>query len=265
MPDVKPKPPTGKGGGIMSKKIGPIPLPIAIGLVAVVGYLLYRRAKSSTASGTSGTSSASGSSAVDPNAIDPNTGLTYGAEEQAAQAGLGAGASTNGSGSGGAGGGLSVGDLEGLIQSLQGLGATNYYYGGGGSGAAPTPTNTTGPGAGTTNQYVPSPSPAVPNSLSAYTPPPPTSPVVQSAVSSVAKSAIPTGGSAGPDVVNGQDVIANSAGLAITGTNQFGGAIPTVAPYTSLPATQTSPYTTGGTANKSGYSANVKQGVFSVH
>lgn len=128
------------GGSFMDKKVLGMPMPVALAIGAVIIFLVYRHYQANAASSTSGTSSSS--NAPDPNAVDPNTGLTYGAEEQAATAALGGTGTGNGTGAGGAGGGLSVGDLEGLLQSLQGFqGSTNYYYGGGGSGANLTPTN----------------------------------------------------------------------------------------------------------------------------
>lgn len=134
----------------MSKKIGPVPMPIALLGTALILFLLYRHYHTA-AGATSGTSSST--SAPDPNAVDPNTGLTYGAEEQAGLSQIAGPPSTNGTGVGGAGGGLSVGDLEGLLSSLQGLGATNYYYGAGVT--PPTPTNPSGPGNASINQTPP--------------------------------------------------------------------------------------------------------------
>ena len=65
----------------LSKKMGPLPV-WAWGLIfGVVGYYLYERHLSSSASNTS---TASTAQVLDPNAIDPNTGLTYGQEEDAA-------------------------------------------------------------------------------------------------------------------------------------------------------------------------------------
>jgi hypothetical protein len=67
--------------GGMTKKMGPLPV-WAWGLIIGVGvYFLYER----YSSGSSSTSSTAASAALDPNAIDPNTGLTYGAEESAAE------------------------------------------------------------------------------------------------------------------------------------------------------------------------------------
>lgn len=150
-----PKPGAVKGKGIMNKKIGPVPVPIAVAIVAVVGFLLYRHYKGQTS--TSGLASTSTIS-PDPNSIDPNTGLTYGAEEAAATGSVGSGASTLGSTDSGAGstGGLQLSDLASLLSAFQGLGTTNYYYGGGANGAGDTPTNTTGAGNGSTSQASPS-------------------------------------------------------------------------------------------------------------
>lgn len=49
------------------------------------------------------------------------------------------------------------------------------------------------------------------------------------------------------------------------GTNQYGGPNPPVAPGTPAPRMATSPYTTNVTANRTGGSANLRQGVFAVH
>lgn len=49
------------------------------------------------------------------------------------------------------------------------------------------------------------------------------------------------------------------------GTNVYGGANPAAAPGTTLPATANSPYTANITANKTGGSANQRQGIFSTH
>jgi hypothetical protein len=248
-------------------------------VVVAVGFIAYRHYRN-TASGTSGVSS-TGSSAVDPNAIDPNTGLTYGAEEQAAQAGLGAGASTNGTGAGGVGGGMSIGDLEGLLQSLQGLGTTNYYYGGGGSGADQTPTNTTGPGAGTTSQVAPF----------SYA-----SPVQQASplASPSAPSPAPTGGSSGPSGTGSTGGYGPPTASAPFGTIGGFAQYPIIADIANIPPSQnvpppdislnqvgTAPVTnypiyqfgtptitvTNPTisANPTGGSANKKQGVYAIH
>lgn len=65
----------------LKKKIGPLPV-WAWGLIlGVVGYFAYERYSASSSS-SSGTASTTG--ILDPNAVDPNTGLTYGEEEQAA-------------------------------------------------------------------------------------------------------------------------------------------------------------------------------------
>lgn len=78
----------------MGKKYGPLPL-WAWGLAGgVVLYLLYRYYQNS--SGASSTASTTG--ILDPNAVDPNTGLTYGEEEAAA---LNANAASIGTSNGG--------------------------------------------------------------------------------------------------------------------------------------------------------------------
>lgn len=67
-------------GGGLTKKMGPLPV-WAWGLIIGVGiYFLYER----YSAGSSSTSTA-GTAALDPNSIDPNTGLTYGSEESAAE------------------------------------------------------------------------------------------------------------------------------------------------------------------------------------
>lgn len=137
-PDVPPAavgPATG-GESFMSKKVAGVPMPIVLIVGVVVVYLVYRHYQANSVGSTSG--STSSSTAPDPNAIDPNTGLTYGAEEQAAtnsMANSGVGGAT---GSGSTGASQEIGDLEGLLQAL---GAVGYNVGGGGSGPAPTPTN----------------------------------------------------------------------------------------------------------------------------
>ena len=80
----------------LKKKIGPLPV-WAWGLIlGVVGYFAYER-YSAGSSSSSGTASTTG--ILDPNAVDPNTGLTYGQEEAAAENANAA--SDSGAGSGG--------------------------------------------------------------------------------------------------------------------------------------------------------------------
>jgi hypothetical protein len=67
-------------------------------------------------------------------------------------------------------------------------------------------------------------------------------------------------GGGGDDVV-----LAGPGGEPNMGTNQYGGVNPPVAAYTPLPSSPTAPYTTPITANKTGGSANKKQGIFAVH
>lgn len=63
----------------LKKKVGPLPV-WAWGLIfGVVGYYVYVRSRSTATTGISPTDAV-----LDPNAIDPNTGLTYGQEEGAA-------------------------------------------------------------------------------------------------------------------------------------------------------------------------------------
>lgn len=49
------------------------------GLTSVVAYIWYKRSQSNTGTSTTG---ASASTTPDPNAVDPNTGMTYAQEEQ---------------------------------------------------------------------------------------------------------------------------------------------------------------------------------------
>lgn len=63
----------------LTKKLGPLPV-WAWGLIlGVGGYIVYARSRASSTSTSSGTLGV-----LDPNAVDPNTGLTYGQEEDAA-------------------------------------------------------------------------------------------------------------------------------------------------------------------------------------
>jgi hypothetical protein len=65
----------------LQKKVGPLPV-WAWGLILGIGvYYLYRRNKQNQQATTATTSNPG---VLDPNAVDPNTGLTYGQEESAA-------------------------------------------------------------------------------------------------------------------------------------------------------------------------------------
>lgn len=107
----------------MTKKLGPLPV-WAWGLIlGVAGYFAYARYKENEAS-----TSSSSTSTLDPNSVDPNTGLTYGQEEDAA---LNADATSaaNGSQSGGSTTtspaesiSQEVSDVTGLITSLESAG-----------------------------------------------------------------------------------------------------------------------------------------------
>jgi hypothetical protein len=92
----------------------------AVGIGLVVAYIIYRRSQSgsSSSSGSSGTTTSPG---VDPNAVDPATGLTYGEEEALAQQDTGA--ATGGAGSGGSTGGTPTGSAGGAFAGAQAIGA----------------------------------------------------------------------------------------------------------------------------------------------
>lgn len=96
----------------MNKKYGPLPL-WAWGLAGgVILYLLYRYYSNSSSSSSNVVSA----STLDPNAVDPNTGLTYGQEESAA---LNANAASVAGSTGGAGsGGLTESSAQGQVSSL---------------------------------------------------------------------------------------------------------------------------------------------------
>lgn len=110
----------------LTKKVGPLPL-WGWMLGAGLGIFLYYR---SVASGGSAAAPAVGSTAgaPDPSAVDPNTGLTYGQEENAALGGGGSLGSTTGSttDTGGGSGNASTGsplDLTGGFDTqITGLG-----------------------------------------------------------------------------------------------------------------------------------------------
>jgi hypothetical protein len=123
------------------------------GLIAgVVAFYLYKRYTENQAA-TSSTISPT-ASVLDPNAIDPNTGLTYGQEENAAlqsSAISAPGSSSNGAYPTQSSLGQEVTDVTGLIQSLEN------------AGLIPTPGTTT-----TATPAAPGPAPAP---TPTYTPP----------------------------------------------------------------------------------------------
>ena len=108
----------------LQRKLGPLPV-WAWGLIfGVGGYFFYRYYKS----GSSSTPQASPTGTVlDPNAIDPNTGLTYGQEESAAlnanatSPSAGGLAGSNGSGTGSLSGAGSLSDQLTNLQTIFGL------------------------------------------------------------------------------------------------------------------------------------------------
>jgi hypothetical protein len=106
----------------VNKKYGPLPL-WAWGLVGGVAiYFLYRYYSNSAATASS---SSPTSQVLDPNAIDPNTGLTYGQEESAA---LNAGAAAGVPGSGGGSTGSIDTTSQGIDSFDQGLQAFLQAY-----------------------------------------------------------------------------------------------------------------------------------------
>lgn len=137
----------------LTKKLGPLPV-WAWGLIlGVGGYIVYARSRASSTSTSSGTLGV-----LDPNAVDPNTGLTYGQEEDAAL-------NANASAAGGplAGGGTTtdssgqstvppvdefgdfltfLGELNQIQQALPGTGITTPPNAPG--AGAPTPAPVTG-------------------------------------------------------------------------------------------------------------------------
>lgn len=81
----------------LNKKMGPLPV-WAWGLIlGIGGYIVFRRL------GSSSTATTPTDSVLDPNAVDPNTGLTYGQEEDAAL-------NANATGGGSLGGGGTTSD-----------------------------------------------------------------------------------------------------------------------------------------------------------
>lgn len=125
----------------MTKKLGPLPI-WAWGLIfGIGGYFLYER----YVSGGSASSTSSTTGILDPNAVDPNTGLTYGEEESAAEnanaasaGGLGSGGGTvdttpSESGLTATGEtGNEIQDLTGFLTALQGAG---FQYAPNGTGS----------------------------------------------------------------------------------------------------------------------------------
>lgn len=93
----------------LQRKIGPLPMWAWALLVGGVAYVVYRRYSAGSSSSTSATTA----STLDPNSVDPNTGLTYGQEEQAA---LNANAASLGGGSA-LGGGTSESGAQGTLGS----------------------------------------------------------------------------------------------------------------------------------------------------
>lgn len=126
--------------GGLGKKMGPLPV-WAWGLIIGVGvYFLYTRYNSA-----SNTSATAASSSLDPNAIDPNTGLTYGQEEQAAQQNLaptagnlgssGGGGTTTGTETGADSFDTNLTNLEGLLGFIQSV-DPNFGTGAGAAGGS---------------------------------------------------------------------------------------------------------------------------------
>ena len=106
----------------MKKKIGPLPLWTWAILGGVAVYYLYRRMRENAAATTS-----SSTSTLDPNAVDPNTGLTYGAEENAAlqygsTSALGGGSTSSGASPQPLDIGAEITDITNLISGLEAAG-----------------------------------------------------------------------------------------------------------------------------------------------
>lgn len=110
-------------GGGLTKKMGPLPV-WAWGLIIGVGvFFLYERYAGAASTSTTATDT---SASLDPNAVDPNTGLTYGTEEQDAENSAAAGVSTPTEGSlGSSGGTTSTGqtpdDFDTDLNNMEGL------------------------------------------------------------------------------------------------------------------------------------------------
>jgi hypothetical protein len=152
----------------LTKKLGPLPV-WAWGLIfGVAGYFVYARYKENSAA-----TSSSSTSTLDPNSIDPNTGLTYGQEEDSALSGM----ATSGGGGGSSSNGTvtpptlsqELTDVTSLIASLEA------------AGLIPTPAPTPTPGTPElTPITVPDPTtpttPAVPGPQSPPATPPTTNP-----------------------------------------------------------------------------------------
>ena len=173
--------------GGMNRKLGPLPV-WAWGLIlGVGGYMFYRYYKSgsSTTTGSSPTGTV-----LDPNAVDPNTGLTYGQEESAA---MNANATSPATGSlGSSGGGTDTGStsgpsLTGELNDLQAIVGLMQQIN---PNLGQTPTGS-GTGGNTYNITVPAnPPPTTPT-----TPPPLPSPVLTS--SQIAKQLASSAGVGG--------------------------------------------------------------------
>jgi hypothetical protein len=132
----------------LKKKVGPLPV-WAWGIIfGVVGYYVYSRNRgSSTGSASANTVTPA---VLDPNAIDPNTGLTYGAEEGAAlnaNAGLagGAGTGTVPTDSNLSTGTNELGDLESFLSQFGNIASQLGYVPPGTGNAAPAPPPLTSP------------------------------------------------------------------------------------------------------------------------
>jgi hypothetical protein len=160
----------------MKKKMGPLPV-WAWGLIfGVAVYYFYERSKASST-----TSAASTTGILDPNAIDPATGLTYGQEESAA---LNANATTAATGALGSTGTTTGTDFatqlqttEGLLSFIQGIDpnfGTGLNAANAAAAAAPAPlvSSTPPPTTPTAHAAVPSPNQALADALQArlYTP-----------------------------------------------------------------------------------------------
>jgi len=128
----------------VTKKLGPLPV-WAWGLIfGVLGYYLYTRYEANASTASSGTGT---TGILDPNAVDPNTGLTYGEEESAA---LNNAASAAGNGGGTSDSGLTpnlqtgtteLQDLESFLGQF-GTIAQQLGYTPPGGGTTTTPTST---------------------------------------------------------------------------------------------------------------------------
>lgn len=102
----------------MNKKIGPLPMWAWAVIAGVGGLLLYRYYQNANAGSSSG-SGINTTGILDPNAVDPNTGITYGEEEAAALNGQAANAATGG---GSLGGGTSESGAQGTVPATNEFG-----------------------------------------------------------------------------------------------------------------------------------------------